>query len=104
MPSTRRGRSKRTKAAPARAQLRALVTLLNEWDPAGLIAAGAPADEYECLAGPLLSRLARDASPGEIGTWLQMQLTEHFGCGSPSVERFARRVTRWYRSASANDD
>lgn len=33
------------------AELRALV---NEWDPIGLIEAGAPEDEFDCLVGPIL--------------------------------------------------
>ncbi|HJQ97668.1 MAG TPA: hypothetical protein VJ826_05090 [Candidatus Polarisedimenticolaceae bacterium] len=78
--------------------MRELGRLLAEWDPAGLISAGAPADEYECLVGPLLTRLSKAPSLLELTAWLRDRVTDHFGsCKNP--EPFARRVTEWYRVA-----
>ena len=71
---------------------------MNEWDPAALVSAGAPADEYECLVGPLLSRLSQGLSPLELGEWLRADVTDHFGF-SKDTEQFARRVIDWYRVA-----
>jgi len=79
-----------------RDQMRELLSLVNDWDPAALVTAGAPADEYECLVGPLLSRLSQHPSCLELSEWLRGLVTEHFGlCKDP--EPFARRVTDWYR-------
>jgi hypothetical protein len=92
------GPSKRRRAE-LRSQMRELGSLLNEWDPASLISAGAPADEYDCLVGPLLSRLSRRPSPVELGEWLRGLVTEHFG-SCPGTADFARRATAWYGLAT----
>ncbi len=81
-----------------RTQMRELGLLVNEWDPAALVSAGAPADEYECLVGPLLSRLSQGLSPLELGEWLRADVTDHFGF-CKDTEPFARRVIDWYRVA-----
>ena len=82
--------------AQVRTQMRELRSLVNEWDPAALVSAGAPADEYECLVGPLPSRLSEGLSPFELGEWLRVHVTDHFG-SCENTEQFARRVTDWYR-------
>ena len=56
----------RAKAKQIRDRWSELRTLVNDWDPVGLIAAGAPTDEYDCVSGPLLRRLEEQASAGEI--------------------------------------
>ena len=81
-----------------RTQMREHGLLVNEWDPAALVSAGAPADEYECLVGPLLSRVSEGLSPFELGEWLRVHVTDHFG-SCENTEQFARRVIDWYRVA-----
>jgi hypothetical protein len=87
--------------AQVRNQMSELASLLNQWDPAELISAGAPADEYECLVGPLLARLSEGRSPAELGEWLSAHVTDHFDL-CKDTEPFARRVTDWYRRAQAD--
>jgi len=83
--------------AQVRTRMRELTSLVNEWDPAALVSAGAPADEYECLVGPLLSRLSQGLSPGALAEWLRAHVTGHFGSCDVDTEQFAHRVIDWYR-------
>jgi len=83
--------------AQIRTQMRELTSLVIEWDPAALVSTGAPTDEYECLVGPLPSRLSEGRSPRELGEWLRVHVRDHFGSANPDTEEFARRVTDWYR-------
>ncbi len=71
--------------------------LVAEWDPLGLIARGAPRDEYDCMVRPLVSLLARNASEAEIVEWLQQWFPAHFGLRGPGVEllrAFTRKLER----------
>jgi hypothetical protein len=80
-----------------RTRWRELRTLVNEWDPIGLIADGAPPDEYECVVGPLLRMLEEKASPTEITGYLSREFEDHFGLAADNTEEFTTRVAQWYR-------
>ncbi|NBE51521.1 hypothetical protein [Streptomyces boluensis] len=70
--------------------------LLNEWDPIGV--ADAVRDEYDCLIGPLLSRLHRGAGRAEISEFLWHELNDHFHI-PPTPERvdpMADRLVAWW--------
>jgi hypothetical protein len=73
--------------------MRELGALVNAWDPAGLVSAGAPADEYEC---PLFSRLSQGVSPHVLAEWLRVHVTERFGSDPIDSEQFVQRVIDWY--------
>jgi hypothetical protein len=75
------------------AELRDLVT---EWDPLGLIEAGAPFDEYDCVVGPLLRRLEAGASVTSLAGYLDKEIRDHFGTPAEGIEAFAIRATQWY--------
>lgn len=78
-----------------------LLTLLNGWDPAGLLAAGAPRDEYVGVVDELLSLLSRDGSTEEVTAFLEHELPAHFGVPVAGSEQFAKKAVNWYRLASA---
>ncbi len=80
--------------------MRELLELVNEWDPAGLLAVGAPGDEYECLAGPLLSRLVHGATSSELAGWLNSHVAEHFGVVPADPQPFVQKAQAWYQSRS----
>ena len=82
--------------ARVKTQMTELASLVNEWDPAHLVSAGAPADEYECLVGPLLSQLSHGPSIGELREWLRGHVTKHFG-SCKDAEQFAGLVIAWDR-------
>lgn len=82
--------------------IRELQGLTNEWDPIGLIAAGAPDDEYDCLVAPILSSLQKGHTPREIEQWLASYIVEHFGAAPQNVEDFARRVHAWFARHNAS--
>jgi hypothetical protein len=73
--------------------------LVWDWDPIGVSDVREDvADEYECLVGPLLSRLTRGETTAEVAAFLTEMLAEHFGL-PPERYRpadFARGLTDWY--------
>jgi hypothetical protein len=77
-----------------------LQALLNEWDPIGVYDAETnfPADEYDCLYEPLMSRLRIGQDAKELGDFLERELKSHFGLDprSSRPQDFAQRVVDWY--------
>ena len=73
--------------------------LLNQWDPIG-VADIAP-DEYDCLIGPLLTRLRDRASRAQISEFLWFELEDHFGLdpGGHEVDAMANRLVAWWAVA-----
>jgi hypothetical protein len=78
--------------------MRDLLSLVNEWDPIGLLALGAPRDEYDCLVGPLLTRLDRGDAAATIETWLSRHIPDHFGVAPHDPGAFAARAIEWHAS------
>ncbi len=78
-----------------------LLTLVNGWDPVGLLAAGAPRDEYEWMVDNLLGILSRPASVEEVAAFLESEISEHFGTPARGAEQFANKAVNWFRLASA---
>jgi hypothetical protein len=86
------------KIDPLAADLR---VLLNEWD---LIGSSPPPDEYDCLIGPLLSKLRSDCNQEFITKFLNTEIKDHFGmrpecCGT---DHFAKKVCEWYSQRRRN--
>jgi hypothetical protein len=71
--------------------------LIWEWDPIG-IADFAPEDEYDCLVGPLLSKLSRGGGREEISNYLRSRLVGHFGLDPDpqDVDQMANRLVVWW--------
>ena len=60
-------------------------SLINEFDPCGLINAGAPSDEYDCMNGGVL-RMVYDRKPlQEIKDYMVHKIEHHFGTPDLSV-------------------
>ncbi len=74
-----------------------LNALLCEWDPIGVGPRG-PRDEYECLAGPLMTMLQSGATEPEIVAYLESGLVEHFGLepNTDDIEAVAARIRAWF--------
>jgi hypothetical protein len=76
--------------------------LLNHWDPIGVYdeALDFPPDEYDCMIGPLLSRLDQGQAIAEISEYLWFELEDHFGLDPTPYDsdRFASTVVAWFRS------
>jgi len=55
--------------------------LLNRWDPIGIYdeVLNYPPDEYDCLIGPLLTRLARHDSRATLSEYLWNEVENHSG-------------------------
>ncbi|CAM5719250.1 hypothetical protein [Streptomyces fumanus] len=80
----------------------ALRRLLNEWDPLGV--ADDVQDEYDCLIVPILTLLRSGADRTKLHDFLDTELTEHFGLGSPyHVPGMADRLTTWWTSTDAQE-
>ncbi|MGZ8866697.1 MAG: hypothetical protein ACXW2P_00030 [Thermoanaerobaculia bacterium] len=77
-----------------------LLTLLNEWDPAGIIGAGKGRDQYAALADSLLDLLGESKSEAEITAFLEREIDVKFHRKPADASRFATKVVTWSRMAS----
>lgn len=85
-----------------------LEPIVNEWDPIGLIAGGAPNDEYDCITVQLISLLKQEKNQNDIYEFIIHELDYHLGMGIDSVndmykERFINKhrefslsLVKWY--------
>jgi hypothetical protein len=85
-----------------RARMDELRQLLNDWDFIGVGECSAHDDEYDCLLGPLLSRLTGDAEPDEVAAFLRQEIEDHFGLDPRSIDidDFAARAVTLWRGAA----
>ena len=74
--------------------------LLNQWDPVGV--ADLVSNEYDCLTGPLLSKLSAGSRRSEISEFLWYELEDHFGLDPDShdVDGMANRLVAWWAAVS----
>ena len=86
-----------------RAQRDQLLTLVNGWDPIGLLEGGAPRDKYDSVIDELLSMLAKQSSREDIAAFLNRALAARFGTKPKDVDAFANRAVTWYQLASAQE-
>ncbi len=77
-----------------------LLTLLNEWDPAGIVGAGEGRHRYSPLADALLDVLGDGGSEEEVTTFLEREVAGQFGRKPADASRFATKVVAWSRMAS----
>ena len=75
---------------------RGLQDLIDAWDPAGLLGAGAPPDEYHCLVTPILSHLERGDDSAKLTAWLHSHIADHFGVPSTDARDFAEKAVAWH--------
>ena len=74
-----------------------LLTLLNGWDPAGLLAGGGARDAYSRIVDNLLPLLSRRASKSEVATFLEHEIREQFDSAPRDAAQFAAKAITWYR-------
>lgn len=79
-----------------RAQREQLLTLLNGWDPAGVIHAGGRRDQYEGFVDRLLDLLSRNPATDEVTGFLRGEIRGTFGVDAPDPELFATKALTWY--------
>jgi len=79
-----------------KAEVAELRRRVNDWNLIGV--GGLPEDEYDCLVGPLLSKLHAGASADELTAFLNDEALHHFGLSSApaDTERFARDLVAWF--------
>lgn len=83
------------KRKAGRARRGELLTLLNGWDPAGLLKAGGPRDGYDVLVDKLLGLLSRNASKEDVAVFLEREVIEHFG-KARDASQFAAKAVAWF--------
>lgn len=78
-----------------------LQSLLNQWDPIGLVGADGPTDEYECLVWPVVRLLREGVSAEVLAEHLTKELQSHFGLEPQACApgEFAVSVKRWFETA-----
>jgi len=71
--------------------------LLNRWDPIGIYdeVLNYPPDEYDCLIGPLLTRLARHDSRATLSEYLWNEVENHSGSILFDAEPTRSRTASW---------
>ena len=79
-----------------------LLTLLNGWDPAGLLEDGGPRNEYDAIVDPLLALLSSGASRGEVAKFLEKEVRERFDTAADGSQ-FATRAITWFEIASREE-
>lgn len=69
---------------------------VNEWDPVGLLACGAPDDEYDCITHRVLSALHNGNGLQAISEGLLAFIPGHFGSSVPltGVEEFLATLSQ----------
>jgi hypothetical protein len=78
-----------------RAYIRAVGDRIVDWDPIGLIALGAPSDEYHCLVGPVIGGLRQGLSPDELAAALDRFIDSHFAVNATGTAEFAIKIIAW---------
>lgn len=75
-----------------------LTHLLNEWDPIDV--ADLVLDEYDCMIGPLLSRLSKGDGRLQISEFLWNELENHFGLDPEGLDAdgMANRLVAWWKA------
>lgn len=73
-----------------------VLTRVRTWDPVGLEAMGAPADEYECLVGPISSAVRRGVTAGALAEAVASQVADHFGSRPDGSLDFATDLLQWH--------
>lgn len=69
----------------ARAEIRAVETILRQWDPIGVEPGTvAPADEYDSYAPPIVSMVKRGCTVAELAVHLEQLGSEAMGLGPSS--------------------
>ena len=84
---------------PIRGRRRFLRRMLNEWDFIGVMEFYAGDDEYDCLLGPLLAKLADGANADDVARFLREEIEGHFGLETTDLETatFAARTVAWWK-------
>ena len=72
---------------------------MNAWDPLGLIDAGAPPDEYECVVGPLMRMLESAEDSDVMAQYLNSEFRDHFELpvAMTDIINFVEQTRLWYR-------
>ena len=83
-----------------RSQRDQLLTLVNGWDPAGLLQAGGRRDSYFGLIDGLLAQLSGGATKEEVSGWIGREINQHFGVAPADTDAFARRAFAWFELSS----
>ena len=80
----------------------ALREILNESDFIGIYPSkGGPKDEYDCMIGPILSRLSKRITKEELETYLIKELKEHFGIAHPQLIQMSKateKIMAWWNN------
>ena len=71
---------------------------VNEWDPVGLVGAGCPNDEYDCISMHIISLLSRRVSDADFLDWARSEIPGHFGTALVRDSRQTRRFLRKLRA------
>jgi len=86
----------------ARHQVADVRALLLEWDAIGVADDVECRDEYDCLIGPLLSRLRGGADAAFLRDWITRERIDHFGLSPDhgADRALADALVVWWRRSN----
>ena len=79
-----------------RARREQLLTLVNGWDPLGLLRAGAPRDKYDFIVDDLLTLLSTNPTREQVTQFLEGEITDRLGAKPEGTAQFANRALVWF--------
>ena len=79
-----------------RARREQLLTLVNGWDPAGLLRAGAPRDTYDFIVDELLALLSTSPTKEQVTRFLEQGISDRLGAKPEGSAQFANRALVWF--------
>lgn len=89
---------KNSKRRQFRREEKAVLDILNEWEPIGF---KTPEDEYDCLAHQVLSLLHTGAGQRELRDRIRTEIHSHFGLTDIPEDQIidtAARIWGWWNS------
>jgi len=76
-----------------------LLTLVNGWDPLGVLREGAPRDKYDVIIDDLLALLSTNPAKEQVTQFLDQEINDHFGTKAEGTAQFANRALVWFASS-----
>lgn len=77
------------------------MTLVNGWDPAGVLDAGAARDAYHGIADNLMNFLSGDPEKEHLTEFLENAVRERFDIKPLGAQQFAMKVLTWHQMREA---
>ncbi len=76
-----------------------MLTLINGWDPLGLLREGAPRDKYDFIVDDLLTLLFTNPTKEQVTQFLEQEIADRLGAEPAGTLQFANRALVWFATS-----